>query len=82
MNAADSGSKTKLGAWAGTGLAAAAAGTNIGHFRLKDSSGTVCGIQGSVTITGGGGDMTVDNTNVAFNQAIAVGTFTIDAGNA
>lgn len=78
MAAASSGSKAKTGTWTGTG---AAAGT-IGHFRVKDSAGTTCHIQGTVTATGGGGDMTVDNTNIAVGQAVTVNTFSITAGNA
>jgi hypothetical protein len=78
MNAAGSGSKTKLGTWTGTG---AAAGT-AAHFRIKDNPGTTCHVQGSVTITGSGGDMTVDNTSIAVSQAVTVNTFTLNAGNA
>ena len=78
MNAASAGSKTKLGTWT---VAAAAAGT-AAHFRIKNSAGTVCHVQGTVTITGGGGDMTVDNTSVASGQTVTVNSFTINAGNA
>lgn len=78
MNAASSGSKTLLGTWSGTG---AAAGT-AGHFRIKDSAGTTCHLQGSVTITGGGGDMELDNPVIANGQTVTVSTFTVSAGNA
>lgn len=78
MNAASSGSKTKLGTWSGS-----ATGTGTaGHFRLKDNAGTTTHIQGTVTATGGGGDMTVDNTSIASSQTVTVNTFTINAGNA
>ena len=43
---------------------ASAAGT-AGYFRLFKSDGTTCVMQGTVTATGGGGDMTIDNTNIA-----------------
>ena len=43
--------------------------------------GTTCHIQGTVTLTGGGGDMTVDNTNFAAGQVFTVSNFTITAGN-
>jgi hypothetical protein len=33
-------------------------------------------MQGSVTATGGGGDLTVDNTNIAVSQTVSVGSFT------
>lgn len=69
-------SKAKLGAWTGAGGAGAGAGTNAGHFRIKQ--GATCHIQGSITVTGGGGDMTLDNINIANAQAFTVNTFTIN----
>jgi hypothetical protein len=51
-----------------------------GHFRIYDD-GPVAMIQGTVTATGGGGDMTLDNVSVASGQTITVTTFTITAGN-
>lgn len=78
MNAAGSGSKTKLGTWSGS-----ATGTGTaGHFRIYDNAGTTCHAQGTVTVTGGGGDMTVDNTSIASGQTVTVNTFTLNAGNA
>jgi hypothetical protein len=79
MAAASSGSKAKSGTW--EDLSADNAGT-LAHFRVKDSTGTTCHMQGTITATGGGGDMTVDNTSVTAGQAITVNTFTISAGNA
>lgn len=76
--AAASGAKSKLGTWAGTGVAAGTAA----HFRLKDSAGTTCHMQGSVTATAGGGDMTVDNTSIAVDQSVTVSTWTMTDGNA
>jgi hypothetical protein len=78
MASAASGSKVMAGIWTGSG---AAAGT-AAHFRLKDNAGTVCGAQGSVTVTGGGGDLTVDNTSIAVSQVVNVTSFTLNAGNA
>ena len=78
MAAAATGSKAKSGTWS---VAASAAGT-AGHFRIKDSSGTTVHAQGTVTATGGGGDMTVDNTSIASGQTVTVNTFTLSAGNA
>lgn len=81
--AASGGSSTIAGGpWSGTGAAGAGAGTNIGHYRLYDSAGTTCHEQGSVTATGGGGDLTFDNINVANGQAISVSTWTRTDGNA
>lgn len=82
MAAASNGSKTKNGTWTGTGTAGAGSGTVAGYFRIVDSTGTTCHVQGTVTITGGGGDMTLDNPNIAQNQTVTVNTFTITAGNA
>lgn len=79
LAAASSGSKAKSGTWQdssanGTGTA--------GHFRIKDSTGTTCHQQGSVTATGGGGDMTVDNTSFASGQSFTVTGYTLTDGNA
>jgi len=81
LAAAASGSKAKSGTWSGTGAAGAGTGTNVGHFRIKDSTATTTHIQGAVTATGGGGDMTMDNVNIAQNQAVTVNSFSITAGN-
>lgn len=78
MNAASSGSKTLLGTWSGS---ASAAGT-AGYYRIMDSAGTTCHIQGTVTATGGGGDLTLDNTSIANGQQISITSFTLNAGNA
>lgn len=47
-----------------------------GHFRIKTSGG-VTKIQGSITTTGGGGDMIVDNDTVVAGQQIDVTAFSI-----
>ncbi len=78
MNNASGGTKTILGLW--QTLTAAAAGT-AGHFRIYDSTGVTCGMQGTVTATGGGGDMTLDNAVIAVGQQVSVTTFTLTAGN-
>ncbi|MGD9726056.1 MAG: hypothetical protein AB7L09_21225 [Nitrospira sp.] len=79
MAAASSGSKAKAGTWEDT--SADATGT-AAHWRLYASDGTTCHAQGTVTATGSGGDMTVDNTSFASGQAFTVTTFTLTAGNA
>ena len=79
MAAASGGSKDKSGTW--EDLSADAAGT-AAHFRIYDSGGSTCDMQGTVTATGGGGDMTVDNTSFAVGQAVTVTGFTLTAGNA
>lgn len=77
MTAAANGSKTLLGTW--TDTSADAAGTAT-YFRIKVS--TTCHIQGTITATGGGGDMTLDNTNIAAGQQITITAFTLTAGGA
>lgn len=79
MAAASSGSKAKSGTWQDT--SADATGT-AAHFRVYDSGGTTCHIQGTVTATGGGGDMTLDNTSIASAQQVTITGFTLTAGNA
>ncbi len=79
MAAASSGSKAKNGTWEDT--SADAAGT-AAHYRLYASDGTTCHAQGTVTATGGGGDMTVDNTSFAAGQSFTVTSFTLTAPNA
>lgn len=72
MAAASGGSKAKSGTW--QDAAADATGT-AGHFRIKQ--GATCHIQGSVTATGGGGDITLDNTSIAVGQTVTITSFTI-----
>lgn len=79
MAAASGGSKAKSGTW--EDLTANNTGT-AAHFRIYDSTGTTCHIQGTVTITGGGGDLTLDNTSIASGQAVTITAFTITDGNA
>lgn len=79
MAAAASGSKAKSGTW--QDASANATGT-AAHFRIYDSGGTTCHMQGTVTATGGGGDLTLDNTSIATGQTVTISTFTLSAGNA
>lgn len=78
MAAASSGSKAKSGTWSdasanNTGTAA--------HFRIKDSGGTTCHMQGTVTASGGGGDLTLDSTSITSSQVVTISTFTITDAN-
>ncbi len=79
MAAAAGGSKAMLGTWSDN--SADAAGT-AGHWRLYAADGTTAHAQGTVTATGGGGDMTLDNTVFAAGQQFNVTSFTINEGNA
>lgn len=74
MAAASSGAKAKAGTWQRAAGAGGTAGT-IGYYRIYASDGTTCHEQGTVTATGGGGDMTVDNTSVAVDQQVTINTF-------
>lgn len=69
--------------------ATAGAPTNAGYFRIFTSAqtitpgaGTPCEIQGNVTVTGGGGDLTLDNISIATGQTVNITGFTITDGNA
>lgn len=78
MNDAASGQKTLAGSWQdasanNTGTAA--------HFRIYDSGGVNCHLQGTVTGTAGGGDMEVDNTSFNAGQQFTVTSFTLTDGN-
>ena len=77
MAAAASGAKAKSGTW--QDASADASGT-AAHFRVYDSGGTTCHIQGTVGTSGT--DMIVDNTNFAAGQQFTISGFTITAGNA
>lgn len=77
MAAASGGSKAKAGTW--QDLSADATGT-AGHFRIKQS--TTCHWQGTVSASGGGGDMIVSSTSFTAGQSFTVDTFSITEGNA
>lgn len=77
MAAASGGSKAKSGTWSdasanNTGTAA--------HFRVYDSAGTTCHIQGTVGTSGT--DMIVDSTSFTAGQTFTINTFTLTDGNA
>lgn len=78
MAAASGGTKALSGTW--QDASANNTGT-AGHFRLKDSGGTTCHAQGTVTVTGGGGDMTLDNTSINSAQTVTITSFTLTAPN-
>ncbi|HMN55625.1 MAG TPA: hypothetical protein PKE15_00125 [Ottowia sp.] len=68
MTAATAGAISKNGAWS---VAATGAG-NGAHYRLKNTAANVCHEQGTVTASGGGGDMTLDNVSIAVGQTVTV----------
>jgi hypothetical protein len=77
MAAASGGVKGLSGTW--QDASADATGT-AAHFRIKQ--GATCHLQGTVTASGGGGDMIIDNVSVASGQQVNVTTFNITDGNA
>ena len=78
LAAASGGTKAKSGTWQDT--SADAAGT-AAHFRIYASDGTTAHMQGSVTATAGGGDLTLDNTSIALAQIVTITSFTLTDGN-
>ena len=79
LAAASGGSKSKSGTW--EDASADATGT-AAHFRIYASDGTTVHMQGTITATGGGGDMTLDNTSIACGQQVTITSFTLSAGGA
>jgi hypothetical protein len=76
LAAASSGSKAKSGTW--TDSSADASGT-AGHFRIY--AGATCKMQGTVSGTGGGGDMTMSSTTLTSGFSFTINNFTLNAGN-
>lgn len=80
FTAAAAGAIAKSGTWQDT--SADASGT-AGWFRMRTtgdgggSSSTDKRIDGSITATGGGGDLTVDNPVIASGQQVTINTFGI-----
>lgn len=79
MAAASAGTKAKSGTW--QDASADATGT-AAHFRIYASDGTTAHLQGTVTATGGGGDLTLDNVSIASGQSVTITSFTLTEANA
>lgn len=78
LAAASGGAKAIAGSpWEDT--SADATGT-AAHFRIYDSGGSTCHIQGSVGQ--GSGDLSLDNTSLVAGQDVKVTAFTLTDGNA
>lgn len=77
LAAAASGAKAKSGTW--QDASADATGT-AAHFRIYESTGTTCHLQGTVGTSGT--DMIVDNTSFTATQSFTINTFTLTDGNA
>jgi hypothetical protein len=70
------GATALAGSWATTGSAAGTAAS----FRIYDSAAN-CHVQGAVTATGSGGDLTLDNTSIALGQPVTVTSCVVTGGN-
>lgn len=79
MGGAASGVKSKSGTWEDT---SADASITAGYFTLYKSDGTTVVMQGTVTATGGGGDLTLTTTTIVSGQPVTITSFAITAGNA
>jgi len=79
MAAASNGTKVMAGSW--SDLSGDAAGI-ADFFRIYASDGVTCHNQGTVTATGAGGDLTLNNTNIAVGQPVTITQYTLPAPNA
>lgn len=77
LNAAD-GVKEKSGTWED---ASADADGIAGHYRVYAADGVTCHLQGTVTLTGAGGDLEVDNTNFKATQVFTVTNYSLEMPN-
>ncbi|MGH7470441.1 MAG: hypothetical protein ACRENP_21055 [Longimicrobiales bacterium] len=78
--APSSGSVALAGTWQDT----AADGTGTaGHFRMRQSGdgngadATQRRVEGTITATGGGGDLTLDNVSIAAAQQVTISSWTL-----
>lgn len=78
MADAAAGVKSLLGDWSD---AEADGDGTAGHFRVYENGYTECHMQGTVTGTGGGGDMEVNNTDFATGQPFSVTSFDLTEAN-
>lgn len=79
MAAASGRSKAKSGTW--QDVNANASGT-IGHYRIYDSAGTTCHLQGSAGGPASGADLVFDADTVTSGQSVTITTYTWTGGNA
>lgn len=79
MANASAGSKALSGTWSDSSADNSGA---VGYFRIYASDGLTCHMQGIVTATGGGGDLTLDTVTVTSGEPITITGFTLIAPNA
>ena len=87
MSAAAAGSKTMIKGGATVTSSnpydvTASASGSIGYYRIYASNGTTCHEQGTVTVTGGGGDLTVDNVSLESGQHFQITEYQKNAAGA
>ncbi|NJC06522.1 hypothetical protein GGQ97_002315 [Sphingomonas kaistensis] len=66
--------KSKLGTWSDAAADAANAGGAM-HWRIYASNGTTPHLQGTVSATGGGGEIQLNNLNIALGQTVEITSF-------
>ena len=71
------GTKVLSGIWSGSAIADGV----VSHYRIMNAANTVCHEQGSVTAASGGGDLELDNTNVANSQTVTISAWSYTEGN-
>ena len=76
-----SGATSIVGTWSQASASGAGLPGSAASFRVYDSTGT-CHVQGTVTATGLGGDLTLNNTSIAAGQTVSITAATFTAGNA
>lgn len=79
MTEAVDGVKEKSGTW--SDLSANLSGI-AGHYRIYESTGTTCHEQGTITVTNGGGDLTVATLQVVATQPVEITALSQREGNA
>lgn len=79
MAAASGGTKSLSGTW--QDASADNTGT-AGHFRIYDSGGSTCHVQGDITDTLGTGAMKLTSTSLTAGQSFTVSSFDLTDANA
>lgn len=79
MATAGNGAKAGVGAW--RDMAALSSGT-ASFFRIYDTGGNECHVQGSISIVGGGGSMQFASTALLAGYPVVVARFVLRAGEA
>lgn len=72
-NGATSRTISKNGTWS---TASATASGEAGYYRLSNSAAGSNHVDGTVTVTGGGGDLTLDTVDIVAGQPVTINTFT------